>query len=287
MNPEVLSFFDKQTNTVSHIVIDNKTKSCAIIDSVLNFNSNAGATSTESSDQLIKVITQRDLTLQWILETHVHADHLSASLYLQNQLGGKKAIGSSIPNVQKFFASVYNFGDNLPPDGSQFDVLFDDNETFNIGSLTAKVLHTPGHTPACVTYLVGDYAFVGDTLFMPDYGTARCDFPGGDAEQLYHSIQKLYQLPEDTKLYMCHDYLTAERNEFKWITTVAEQKNANIHINASTSIKDFVAWRTERDAQLNMPALMLPSVQVNIRAGKMPPKEDNGVNYLKIPINQF
>ncbi len=287
MSAEVLSYFDKQTNTVSHIAIDPQTNRCAIIDSVLNYYPSSGKTSTESADLLIAAVKEQGLIVDWILETHVHADHLSAAPYLQCQLGGKKAVGSSISNVQKVFGEIYNFDAEFDIDGSQFDKLFDDGENFYIGNIKATAVHTPGHTPACMTYLVGDSAFVGDTLFMPDFGTARCDFPGGNAEQLYQSVQKLYKLPDNTKLYMCHDYLTVSRNEYQWQTTVGEQKNNNVHLNCNTQLEDFVNWRKQRDAQLNMPALMLPSVQVNIRAGDLPPREENGTHYLKIPINAF
>ena len=285
--PEVISHFDPSTFTVSHIVIDPSTRHCAIIDSVLDYETCSGSTSTHSADTLIAEIEGQGLILDWILETHVHADHLSAAPYIKSRLGGMKAIGSNIKEVQAVFGNLFNSGNDFQPDGSQFDLLLEDNQSFQIGSLNAKAIYTPGHTPACMSYLIGDACFVGDTLFMPDYGTARCDFPGGDAETLYRSVQKIFALPDDTRVFLCHDYLPEGRKQFVWETTVGEQKRNNIHIHQGVTERDFVKMRNARDASLAMPDLMLPSVQVNMRAGRMPPAESNGQVYLKIPLNLF
>ena len=286
------SFFDPATFTFSHILADMSTRQCALIDSVLDYDPKSGRTSTASADQLVARVKALDLRVQWILETHVHADHLSAAPYLQKQLGGQLAIGSHITTVQNVFGKLFNAGTEFARDGSQFDCLLGDGETFQIGALQAQALHTPGHTPACMTYVVTDasvdparqVAFVGDTLFMPDYGTARCDFPGGSARILFESIAKVLSLSDDTVLYMCHDY-PPEGRKPTCVTTVAEQKRANIHVHAGVTQDDFVAMREKRDATLSMPVLILPSVQVNMRAGQMPPAEDNGMTYLKIPVN--
>ncbi len=286
-SPEVISFFDNASNTFSYIVKDPNSTVCALIDSVLDFEAASGTTSFESADKLLTYVSQNNLQVEWILETHVHADHLSAAPYLKQKLGAKIGIGSNIKEVQEVFGKAFNAGTDFALDGSQFDKLFDDNETFEIGSLKASTIHTPGHTPACMTYIIGDSAFVGDTLFMPDFGTARTDFPGGSAEQLYQSIWKILQLPNETKLYMCHDYKAPGRDEFAYQTTVKEQRETNIHVKEGVSMEEFVAFRTERDANLSMPKLILPSVQVNMRAGQMPPEEDDGHVYLKIPINRF
>jgi len=283
--PDVKAFFDTDTNTISYVVSDPASKQCAIIDSVLDYNANAATTSTASADLIIDYVRQQGLTVQWLLETHVHADHLSAAPYLQEQLGGILAIGSHIRTVQDVFAGVFNTGSDFKHDGSQFNQLFEDGDTFMLGGLEVRAIHTPGHTPACMTYVVGNAAFIGDTLFMPDYGTARCDFPGGDAAVLYQSVQKIFALPDDTRVFLCHDYLPEGRSEYQWETTVAAQKRDNIHIHAGISEEQFVAMRTSRDAQLDMPRLILPSVQVNMRAGHLPQAEDNGVQYLKIPVN--
>lgn len=283
--PDVKAFFDTDTNTISYVVSDPASKQCAIIDSVLDYNANAATTSTASADLIIDYVRQQGLTVQWLLETHVHADHLSAAPYLQEQLGGILAIGSHIRTVQDVFAGVFNTGSDFKHDGSQFNQLFEDGDTFMLGELEVRAIHTPGHTPACMTYVVGNAAFIGDTLFMPDYGTARCDFPGGDAAVLYQSVQKIFALPDDTRVFLCHDYLPEGRSEYQWETTVAAQKRDNIHIHAGISEEQFVAMRTSRDAQLDMPRLILPSVQVNMRAGHLPQAEDNGVQYLKIPVN--
>jgi len=284
--PEVHPHYDPQTHTISYVVGDPATGVCAVIDSVLDFEVPSGRTSTSSADALIEIVRERGWTLDWILETHAHADHLSAAPYIQRQLGGRIGIGEHIQEVQRVFTEVFNLEKELLPDGRQFDHLFRDEEHFRIGGLLAKVMHTPGHTPACCTYVIGDAAFVGDTLFMPDFGTARCDFPGGSARQLYHSIQKVLSLPEETRLFLCHDYQPGGR-EVRWETTVKEQKARNIHVAEGTSEEEFVNRREARDASLSLPALILPSVQVNIRAGELPPPEDNGVRYLKIPLNRL
>ena len=282
--PDVEAFFDEVTNTISYVVSDPASREAAIIDSVLDFDAAASRTSTVTADKLVAFVGQHDLKIRWILETHAHADHLSAAPYLKGLLGGQIAIGSGITDVQKAFADILNLPD-LPADGSQFDVLFADNDEFKIGTLKVKVLHTPGHTPACSTYVVGGAAFVGDTMFMPDFGSARCDFPGGDARVLYESIQKILALPQDTRLFMCHDYKAPGREEFAWETTVASERDDNVHFGAGTSLDEFVQFRTERDSRLGMPKLIVPSIQVNIRAGNLPEPENNGVAYLKSPLN--
>lgn len=286
-NPVVQHFFDEPTNTFSYVVRDPDSQSCAILDSVLDLDYAAGRTDVRSADEIIRYVRDNDLTVEWILETHVHADHLSAAPYLYEKLGGKTGIGEKIVDVQEIFGKAFNAGTEFARDGSQFDQLFREGDTFRIGNLEGRVLHTPGHTPACLTYVIGDAAFVGDTLFMPDFGTARCDFPGGDARTLYRSIQKVLSLPPETRLFMCHDYGAPGRDEFLFQTTVAEERKANIHVHEGVSEDDFVRMRTERDATLDMPRLILPSVQVNMRAGHMPPAEDNGQVYLKVPVNLF
>lgn len=285
MRPDVDAFFDEATFTVSYVVSDPQTGTAAIIDSVLDYDPKSGRTSTESADRIIAHVRDTGLTVDWILETHAHADHLTAAPYLKQALGGKTAIGEHIATVQETFADVFNLESGFAADGSQFDHLFADGETFEIGTITGQVMHTPGHTPACVAYVIGDAAFVGDTLFMPDFGTARCDFPGGDSRVLYRSIQKLFALPEDTRLFMCHDYKAPGRDTYEWETTVAKERAENIHVHKGIDEDGFVTMRTERDATLDMPTLILPSVQINIRAGDLPPPEENGVAYLKIPIN--
>jgi glyoxylase-like metal-dependent hydrolase (beta-lactamase superfamily II) len=284
----VEGFFDKATSTVSYIVLDKETHQCAIVDSVLDFDPKSGRTSTASPDLLIDRVHALGATVQWILETHAHADHFSAAPYLKEKVGGVLAIGRHITEVQKVFGKLFNAGESFTPDGRQFDHLFHDDEVFTIGNLQAKALHTPGHTPACMTYVVSDkartVAFVGDTLFMPDYGSARCDFPGGDARTLYQSINRVLSLPGDTVLYLCHDYAPGGR-EVKYSSTVAEQRAQNVHVRDGISEAEFVAMRTKRDAGLDMPVLLLPSVQVNMRAGGLPQPEANGVRYLKIPLN--
>ena len=283
-HPEVTAFFDEPTNTISYIVRDPASDACAIVDSVLDLDYAAGRISTASADAIIAHVRKHGLKVEWLLETHVHADHLSAAPYLQKQLGGQIGIGEQITVVQNVFGKVFNAGTEFQRDGSQFDKLFREQDRFAIGGLNAFVLHTPGHTPACLTYVIGDAAFVGDTLFMPDFGTARCDFPGGSAETLWDSIQKVLSLPDETRLFLCHDYKAPGRDEYKWETTVAEEKAHNIHIAGKTK-DEFVAMRTARDATLSMPRLIVPSIQVNMRAGQMPPAEDNGTTYLKVPLN--
>jgi glyoxylase-like metal-dependent hydrolase (beta-lactamase superfamily II) len=283
--PMVKHFFDEPTNTYSYIVKDPHSKHCAIIDSVLDFDYAAGRTETRSAEDILEYINDNQLIVDWILETHVHADHLSAAPYLQEKTGAKLGIGEHIKTVQETFGKAFNAGTEFARDGSQFDQLFADGDHFNIGELKASVLHTPGHTPACLTYVIGNAAFVGDTLFMPDFGTARCDFPGGDAKTLYRSIQKVFSLPDETRLFMCHDYKAPNRENYAFETTVGEEKNNNIHVGGGKKEEEFVRMRTERDATLDMPRLILPSVQVNMRAGQLPPAEDNNQRYLKIPLN--
>ncbi|WP_374654203.1 MBL fold metallo-hydrolase [Dongia sp.] len=283
--PDVKGFFDPDTFTVSYVVTDPATGQAAIIDSVLDFDAPSGRTGTGSADRLIAHVKEKGATIAWLLETHVHADHLSAAPYLKEKLGGSLAIGFEIVTIQNVFGKVFNAGTEFARDGRQFDRLLGDGETFKLGSIEARAMHTPGHTPACMTYLIGDAGFVGDTLFMPDYGTARCDFPGGDARQLYRSIQKIFALPDATRLFMCHDYLPAGRSDYVWEATVGAEKRHNIHVGAGRTEDEFVAMREARDAKLDMPRLILPSVQVNMRAGHMPPPEGNGVSYLKLPVN--
>ena len=285
--PIVTPFFDEPTNTFSYVVQDPDSAACAIIDSVLDFDYAAGRTDVRSAEEIIAFIRDNRLEVAWILETHVHADHLSAAPYLHEALGGKTGIGANITVVQEVFGKAFNAGTEFARDGSQFDRLFKEGDTFAIGNLEGRVVHTPGHTPACLTYVIGDAAFVGDTLFMPDYGTARCDFPGGDARTLYQSIQKVLALPDETRLFLCHDYKAPGRDEYCHATTVAEQRAHNVHVHEGIDEEEFVKMRTERDATLAMPRLILPSVQVNMRAGHMPPAEDDGQVYLKVPINRF
>lgn len=285
MSPEVKAFFDDTTNTVSFVVKDPESPKCTIIDSVLDFDYSSGRTDTASADELIAYVKDQKLDVEWILETHVHADHLSAAPYIQEQVGGKIGIGEKITVVQDTFGKVFNEGTEFQRDGSQFDKLFEEGDSVHIGQMRCDVLHTPGHTPACLTYVIGDAAFVGDTLFMPDFGTARVDFPGGSAENLYTSIQKILSLPDETRIYVGHDYKAPGRDEFAWETTVAEQKARNVHIGEGSTKESFIKARTERDAQLDMPKLILPSLQVNMRAGQMPAPEANGTTYLKVPVN--
>jgi len=284
MKPQVQAFFDDATWTVSYVVFDQPGGNCALVDSVLDYDPKSGRTRTKSADRLIQFVQEQHLNVQWILETHAHADHLSAAQYLRKQLGGKIAIGAAITQVQNVFKGVFNMEPAFHTDGSQFDYLLQDDEVFAIGKLEAKALAVPGHTPACMAYQVGDVVFVGDTLFMPDVGTARCDFPGGNAHTLYQSVRKLLSLPPATRLFMCHDYPPEGRTAV-WESTVAEQSARNIHIHDGVSEGEFVALRTQRDVTLEMPVLILPAVQINIRAGEMPPAEANGVSYLKIPLN--
>lgn len=285
--PQVESFFDPVTNTVSYVVIDPQSRRCALVDSVLDYDAASGHTSYAGAQKLVDFVRAQNLTVDWLLETHVHADHLSAAPWLQEQVGGKLAIGDHIRTVQHTFGKVFNAGTDFARDGSQFDHLFHDGDRYQVGELQARALHTPGHTPACMSHLIGDALFVGDTLFMPDYGTARCDFPGGDARTLYRSIRKLLALPDETRVFLCHDYLPEGRDRFCWQTTIGEQRRHNIHVHEGISEAQFVAMREERDATLGMPRLILPSVQVNMRAGHLPPPEDNGVRYMKIPLNRL
>ena len=284
MSPAVKAFFDSATNTITYVVRDPAGTRCAIVDSVLDFDYASGRTDTRSADAVIAWVQEQGLTVDWILETHVHADHLSAAPYIQERLGGQIGIGDRITVVQETFGKIFNEGTRFQRDGSQFDRLFREGDSFHIGQLRGDVLHTPGHTPACLTYLIGDAAFVGDTMFMPDYGTARCDFPGGSAEMLYDSMQKILSLPEATRIFVGHDYKAPGREDFAWETTVAEEKARNVHL-AGKSRAEFVAMRQARDATLAMPRLIVPSLQVNMRAGQMPEPEDNGVSYLKVPVN--
>ena len=285
MQVNVEAFFDPATFTYSYVVIDPSSQRCAIIDSVLDYDPASGRTSFASADRMIAFVKEHDLKVDWLLETHVHADHLSAAPYLQRELGGQLAIGENITVVQDTFGKLFNAGTEFATDGRQFDHLFKDGDTFQIGNIAAQAMHTPGHTPACMTYLIGDAGFVGDTLFMPDYGTARCDFPGGDAAQLYRSIHRLLALPEATRLFLCHDYKAPGRDDFRNQTTVAEERAHNVHVHEGIDEASFVAMRSSRDATLGMPTLILPAVQINMRAGQLPPAEDNGTRYLKIPLD--
>jgi glyoxylase-like metal-dependent hydrolase (beta-lactamase superfamily II) len=282
---EVRSFFDEPTNLVSYVVHDPSSREAAIIDSVLNFDSASGRTSHAASDAIIDHVESSDLAVRWILETHAHADHLSAAPYLQSRLGGKLCIGRDIVAIQNTFGTLFNIRDELSGDGSEFDCLFDDGDGFAIGNVEAMVLHVPGHTPADVAYVIGDCVFTGDTLFMPDFGTARTDFPGGSSRQLYRSIHRLLSLPDETKLFMCHDYKAPGRTEFAWETTVRAQRDGNVHMRDGVTEDDFVRMRDARDATLPMPKLIVPSIQVNIRAGRLPKPENNGTRYLKTPLD--
>ncbi len=284
MTAEITAFFDEPTNTATYVVKDAASPACAVIDSVLDFDFASGRTATAAADRIIDFVEANQMSVEWILETHVHADHLSGAPYLQKKLGGKIGIGDKIKVVQDVFGKVFNAGTEFERDGSQFDALFNEQDRFHIGGLSAFVLHTPGHTPACLTYVIGDAAFVGDTIFMPDFGTARCDFPGGSARELWHSIQKILSLPDETRIFTCHDYKAPGRDEYAWESTVGEQKARNRHIAEATE-DEFVEMREGRDATLSMPKLIVPSIQVNMRAGKMPPAEENGQVYLKVPVN--
>jgi glyoxylase-like metal-dependent hydrolase (beta-lactamase superfamily II) len=285
MRPAVTTFFHEPTFTATHLIADPATGRAAIVDSVLDFDAKSGRTATKAADALIAHIRAAGLGVDWILETHVHADHLTAAPYLKKALGGRTGIGAEVSAVQRTFAKLFNTEADFATDGRQFDAVFKDGERFALGALSVEVLHVPGHTPACVAYRIGDAVFVGDTLFMPDYGTARCDFPGGDAAQLYRSIRRLYALPGETRLFLCHDYKAPGRDRFVWETTVAAERAGNIHLKETTSEAEFVAFRRARDAKLDMPALLLPAVQVNMRAGHLPPPEANGVRYLKLPVD--
>ena len=283
--PSVASFFDDRTHTVSHVVRDPGSNACAIIDSVLDYDAASGRTMNRSAEALIGHVRSEKLEVHWLLETHAHADHMSAAPLLQAALGGQLAIGQGIVRVQEVFGKIFNAGTEFQRDGSQFDQLFKDGDRFRIGNLEATALHVPGHTPACLAYVVGDAIFPGDTLFMPDYGTARCDFPGGDARQLYRSIRRLMQLPDAARMFLCHDYKAPGRDIYAWETNVGLQRKGNVHMREGVGEEAFYRMRTERDLTLAMPKLILPSVQVNMRAGQLPPAEDNGIRYIKIPLD--
>ncbi|MCQ0988198.1 MBL fold metallo-hydrolase [Jiella marina] len=284
VKPQVKGFFDTATNTISYVVKDPASKACAIVDSVMDIDYAAGRISYTHADEIIAYVKDHDLKVEWLIETHVHADHLSAAPYIQGKLGGKLGIGKNITIVQETFGKIFNEGTEFQRDGSQFDRLFEDGDTYEVGEMECVAIHTPGHTPACMTHVMGNAAFVGDTLFMPDGGSARADFPGGDAGTLYDSIQKVLALPDEMRLFMCHDYGPNGR-DIRWETTVGEEKAHNIHVGGGKTREEFVKYRTERDATLDMPKLILPSLQVNMRAGALPSAEDNGKRYLKVPIN--
>ncbi|MBY0225048.1 MAG: MBL fold metallo-hydrolase [Hyphomicrobium sp.] len=286
LKPKVKGFFDGRTNTVSYVVQDPSSKACAIIDSVMDIDYAAGRISYDSADEIIRYVEENGLKVEWLIETHAHADHLSAAPYIQGKLGGKLGIGENIRIVQEVFGKIFNEGTEFQRDGSQFDRLFKDGDTYTIGNMTAFAMLTPGHTPACMTHVIGDAAFVGDTLFMPDGGTARADFPGGDARVLYHSIKRVLDLPDSMRLFMCHDYGPGGR-EIKWETTVAEERAKNIHVREGVSEDEFVKMRTERDSSLALPKLIIPSIQVNIRGGQLPEPDESGKRYLKVPINEL
>lgn len=287
MGPKVKAFFDPQTNTISYVVRDPNGHAAAVIDSVLDFDHASGTTQTSSADKIIAYAKEEALDIKWLLESHVHADHLSAAPYIQEKLGGKIGIGNNITLVQDTFGKIFNEGTEFQRDGSQFDQLFDHGDVFHIGQMRVDVLHTPGHTPACLTYVIEDAAFVGDTLFMPDFGTARCDFPGGSSQTLYESIQKILALPDETKIFVGHDYKAPGRDEYSWETTVGEQRRKNVHIGGDVKAEAFVNLRDERDAKLAMPKLIVPSLQINMRAGNMPPPDEHGDVFLKLPINKL
>jgi glyoxylase-like metal-dependent hydrolase (beta-lactamase superfamily II) len=286
INYKIQNFFDEQTSTLSYVVYCNLTKKCAVIDSVLDFDYSSGSVDYLNADKIISYINKNELELEWLIETHVHADHLSASPYIQKRLGGKIGISEKISDIQDIFGKTFNAGTEFQRDGSQFDKLFNNNDEYQIGKINCKVIHTPGHTPACTAHVIGNSIFVGDTLFMPDLGSARADFPGGDARELYRSIQKILSYPDETELFICHDYPPSTR-EVTCSTTVGEQKKKNIHVKTSISEDEFVKIRENRDKTLNMPKLIIPSIQVNMRAGNLPPPEDNGNVYIKVPINNF
>ena len=285
MKPSVKGFFDNETYTVTYVVTDPTGNTCAIIDPVLDFEQASGRTSTGSADRVLEFIDSNGLEVSWILETHVHADHLSGAAYLKSKTGGRTGTGGFVTGVQATFKDVFKLGDEFMPDGEQFDCLLDDGELLELGTMQIRVMHTPGHTPSCVTFVVGDAVFVGDTLFMPDYGTARVDFPGGDAAQLYRSIRRILALPAATRVFLCHDYKAPGRDIYQWETTVETQRASNIHIHDGIDEQAFVEFRSQRDSKLGMPKLILPSIQVNIRAGEMPPADESGLVFLKLPVN--
>ena len=285
LRPSIAGFFDEATHTVSYVVHDPETCEAAIIDSVLDYEAAAGRTSYGSANRIIEYVNTHNLKVMWLIETHAHADHISAAPYLQENLGGKLAIGEDIIRVQEVFGKLFNAGTDFERDGSQFDHLFTDGETFSLGTIEGIAMHVPGHTPADMAFIIGDAAFVGDTIFMPDFGTARADFPGGDARELFQSIRRLLSLPDETRLFLCHDYKAPGRDEYAWETTVGQQRRENVHVKDGTTEEEFVAMRTSRDRKLAMPDLIMPSVQVNIRGGRLPEPEANGVSYIKIPVN--
>ena len=287
MKPSVKGFFDSETYTVTYVVTDPTGNTCAIIDPVLDFDQASGRTSTGSADRVLEFIDSNGLEVSWILETHVHADHLSAAAYLKSKTGGRTGTGRFITGVQATFKDIFKLGDEFMPDGEQFDCLLDDGELLDLGTMEIRVMHTPGHTPSCVTFVVGDAVFVGDTLFMPDYGTARADFPGGDAAQLYRSIRQILSLPAATRVFLCHDYKAPGRDIYQWETTVEMQRASNIHIHDGIDEQAFVEFRSRRDSELGMPKLIVPSIQVNIRAGDMPPADESGVVFMKLPVNEL
>ncbi len=286
VKPDVKAFFDPATNTISYVVKDPASNACAVVDSVMDIDYAAGRITYDHADEIIAYIQEKGLELEWLIETHVHADHLSAAPYIQQKLGGKLGIGNRITIVQETFGKVFNEGTEFQRDGSQFDQLFRDGDTYQVGEMTAFAIYTPGHTPACMVHVMGNAAFVGDTLFMPDGGSARADFPGGDAATLYESIQKVLSLPDDMRLFMCHDYGPNGR-DIRWETSVGEEKKHNIHVGGGKTKEDFVKFRTERDAQLEMPRLIIPSLQVNMRAGQLPPPDNKGKTFLKVPVNSL
>lgn len=283
--PHVKTFFHEPTFTASYVVSDDATKRAAIIDSVWDFDQPSGRTDFDAASEIVAYVSEHGLTIDWILETHAHADHLSAAPYLQEQLGGKLVIGKEIVTVQGVFGKIFNEGTAFARDGSQFDRLLGDGERLMVGDIPLIALHVPGHTPADMAYVIGDAAFIGDTMFMPDYGSARADFPGGDARELYRSVRRLMCLPDETRVFLCHDYKAPNRDEFVWETTMLAERTANVHLHQGVTEDDFVEMRTQRDATLEMPRLILPSLQVNIRAGRLPPPEENGVSYLKLPVD--
>ena len=285
-NFKIKGFFDEETSTISYVVYDMTSKKCAVIDSVLDFDFSSGTIDYHNAEKIISFIEKMKLDLEWLIETHVHADHLSASPYIQKKLGGKIGISEKISDIQNIFGKTFNAGTEFQRDGSQFDRLFKDNDEYKIGSIKCKVINTPGHTPACTAHVIGNSIFVGDTLFMPDLGSARADFPGGDARELYRSIQKILSYPDDTLIFVCHDYPPTSR-KVEWVTTVGEQKKKNIHVKTSIGEDEFVKVREARDKTLNMPKLIIPSIQVNMRAGNLPPAEDSGDIFIKVPINSM
>jgi glyoxylase-like metal-dependent hydrolase (beta-lactamase superfamily II) len=283
--PEVQAFFHEASHTFSYVAWDPATRKAAVIDAVLDYDAASGRTAHAAAEKIVAFVREHDLAVDWVIDTHVHADHLSAAPWVQSELGGTLAIGEHIRDVQHVFGTLFNAGEAFARDGSQFDHLFGDGERYRVGGIEAQAIHTPGHTPACMTHLIGDAAFVGDTLFMPDYGTARCDFPGGNAATLYRSIRRIFDLPDATRIFLCHDYKAPGRDEFAHQTTVAAERQGNIHVRDGIGEDEFVAMRRARDATLKVPQLLLPAVQVNMRAGQLPPAEDNGVRYLKIPLD--